>query len=263
MTKLTKRQIQRNLKKKRREKQLQLYKSIILALVSTIIFFIVVVNVSTSVLESITSLSNYNKPDDKFTIIEANGCKFKMYTYAYPHYKFTTLLIDESLKDFEPKQLNFNVDEIYNIRSERELIDYYQQAKKNQTKLYIIIDPKHKKLISTMENLREFESIIDVKGKAEIYNCGNPNAQNVIIFVDRDLNIIPKNIAFWNLGIKAKEDNIINRPIDDSNFFSSYYSKNYTKSDNPLTFSDDFNIFIIVDKDNLELIDACKNLGID
>ena len=263
MAKLTKRQIQIKSEKKRRENQLKLYRNIFLCTVCIIMLFIVSVNVSKSISKSISLLSNYNKPDDKFTVIEANNCKFKMYKYAYPHYKFTTLLIDESLKDFEPKQLNFNVDEIYNIRSERELIDCYQQAKADQAKLYIIIDSKHKKLINCIERLHEFENIIDVKGKAEIYNCGNPNAQNVIIFVDRELNIIPKNIAFWNLGIKAKEDNIINRLIDNSNFFSSYYSKNYTKSDNPLTFSDDFNIFIIVDKDNLELIDACKNLGID
>lgn len=262
MAKLTKRQIQRKHEKKRRENQLKLYQRTILALVCTILYFIVAVNVSTSILKSITSFSN-NKPDDKFTIIEADGCKFKMYKYAYPHYKFTSLLIDESLEDFDTEQLNFKVDEKHSINSERELIDFYRFAKTDQTKLYVLIDSKHKKLIDTVEKLRDFESIIDVKGKAEIYNCGNPNAQNTIVFVDRTLNIVPKNIAFWNLGIKVKEADIITKSIDDSNVFSSYYSKNYTKGDTQLTPLDDYNIYVIVNKDNLKLIAACKALEID
>ena len=186
-----------------------------------------------------------------------------MYKYSYPAENFTSLLIDESLKDFNLDVLNFKYDEKHYISSERELIDFYRFAKTDRTKLYVLIDSKHKKLINTVEKLRNFESIIDVKGKAEIYNCGNPNAQNTIVFIDRTLNIVPKNIAFWNLGIKVKEDDIIIKSIDDSNVFSSYYSNNYTKGDTYLTPLDDYNIYVIVNKDNLKLIGTCKALEID
>ena len=259
MAKLTKRQIKMKHEKERRAKQLKLYKTLISYAIGLILFFIVAINVKNFVLKSINSIKNYNKVDDRFTFIEADNCKFKMYKYSHPHENFTSLLIDESLKDFDLEQLDFKYDEKFYIKSERELIDFYGFAKTDHTKLYIMIDSKHQKLIDTMERLHEFESIMDVKGKAEIYNCGTPDAQKTIVFVDRTLNIVPKNIAFWNLGVKPYDIKI----IDDSNVFCSYYFKNYTKKDKKLTPLDDYSICVIVNKDNKKLIAACKALEID
>ena len=259
MHKLTERQIITRNEKKRREKQLKLYKTLTLYAIGLILFFIITINVKNFVLKSVQSIKDYNKVDDCFTFIESDNCKFKMYKYSHSHKSFTSLLIDESLKDFDLEQLDFKYDEVFYINSERELIDFYRFVKTDQTKLYVMIDSKHKKLINTMEKLREFELITDVKGKTEIYNCGNPNAQNTIVFVDKTLKIEPKNIAFWNLGIKPDDIRI----IDDSNVFSSYYSKNYTKGDAHLTPLDDYNIYVIVNKDNKKLIVACKALEID
>lgn len=259
MSKLTERQIKTKNEKRRRAKQLKLYKTLILYAISVILFFIVGVNVKNFVLKSVQTIKDYNKVDDSFTFIESDNFKFKMYKYSRSHEKFTSLLIDESLKDFDLEQLDFKYDEKFYIQSERELIDFYGFVKADHTNLYVMIDSKHIKLIDTMERLHEFENIMDVKGKTEIYNYGNPNAQNTIVFVDKTLNIVPKNIAFWNLGIKP--DNI--KIIDDSNVFFSYYSKNYTKGDTQLNTSDDYNIYVIVSKDNKKLIAACKALEID
>jgi len=259
MNKLIKRQIKTRNEKERRAKQLKLYKTLISYAIGLILFFIVAINVKNFVLKSIDSIKDYNKVDERFTFIEADNCKFKMYKYSHPHENYTSLLIDESLKDFDLEQLDFKYDEKFYIQSERELIDFYGLVKADQTNLYIMIDSKHQKLIDTMERLHEFESIMDVKGKAEIYNCGTPDASNTIIFVDESLHIKPKNIAFWNLGIKPDDIRIIN----DSNVFSSYYSKNYTKGNSQLTPLDDYNIYVIVSKNNKKLIAACKALEID
>ena len=259
MAKLTIRQIKMEHEKERRAKQLKLYKTLISYAIGLILFFIVAINVKDFVLKSVQSIRDYDKVDDKFTFIEADNCKFKMYKYSHPHENFTSLLIDESLKDFDLEQLDFKYDEKFYIKSERELIDFYRFAKTDRTKLYVMIDSKHKKLINTMEKLREFELITDVKEKAEIYNCGKPDAQKTIVFVDRTLNIVPKNIAFWNIGVTPYDIKI----IDDSNVFCSYYYKNYTKKDEKLTPLDDYSICVIVNKDNKKLIAACKALEID
>ena len=259
MKKLTERQIKTRNGKKRRAKQLKLYKTLILYAIGLILFFIVTTNVKSFVLKSVQSIKDYNKVDDRFTLIEADNCKFKMYKYSHPHKNFTSLLIDESLKDLNLEQLDFKYDEKFYINSERELTDFYRFVKTDRTNLYVMVDSKHQKLIDTMDKLREFENIMDVKGKAEIYNCGNPNAQNTIVFVDSTLNIVPKNIAFWNLEIKPNDIRI----IDDSNVFSSYYFKNYTENGAQLTPLDGYNIYVIVSKDNKKLIAACKALEID
>ncbi|MBP3831089.1 MAG: hypothetical protein ILA02_01755 [Clostridia bacterium] len=259
MNKLTKRQIKTRNEKERRAKQLKLYKTLISYAIGLILFFIVAINVKNFVLKSIDSIKDYNKVDERFTFIEADDCKFKMYMYSQTDKSFTSILIDESLKDFDLEQLDFKYDEKFYIKSEREIIDFYRFAKTDRTKLYVLIDSKHKDLIDTIEKLRDFESIIDVKKKTEIYNTGNPKAQNTIVFVDGTLNIVPKNIAFWNLGIEPDDIRI----IDDSNVFSSYYSKNYTKGDTQLTPIDGYNIYVIVSKNNKKLIAACKALEID
>lgn len=259
MHKLTKRKIKAKKERIRREKQLKLYKTLALYAICVVLFFIAAIIVNNSISKSIASLKNYNKPDDKLTFIEADDCKFKMYMYSQTDKSFTSILIDESLKDFDLEQLDFKYDEKFYIKSEREIIDFYRFAKTDRTKLYVLIDSKHKDLIDTIEKLRDFESIIDVKKKTEIYNTGNPKAQNTIVFVDGTLNIVPKNIAFWNLGIEPDDIRI----IDDSNVFSSYYSKNYTKGDTQLTPIDGYNIYVIVSKNNKKLIAACKALGID
>lgn len=259
MHKLTKRKIKAKKERIRREKQLKLYKTLALYAICVVLFFIAAIIVNNSISKSIASLKNYNKPDDKLTFIEADDCKFKMYMYSQTDKSFTSILIDESLKDFDLEQLDFKYDEKFYIKSEREIIDFYRFAKTDRTKLYVLIDSKHKDLIDTIEKLRDFESIIDVKKKTEIYNTENPKAQNTIVFVDGTLNIVPKNIAFWNLGIEPDDIRI----IDDSNVFSSYYSKNYTKGDTQLTPIDGYNIYVIVSKNNKKLIAACKALGID
>lgn len=259
MHKLTKRKIKAKKERIRREKQLKLYKTLALYAICVVLFFIAAIIVNNSISKSIASLKNYNKPDDKLTFIEADDCKFKMYMYSQTDKSFTSILIDESLKDFDLEQLDFKYDEKFYIKSEREIIDFYRFAKTDRTKLYVLIDSKHKDLIDTIEKLRDFESIIDVKKKTEIYNTGNPKAQNTIVFVDGTLNIVPKNIAFWNLGIEPDDIRI----IDDSNVFSSYYSKNYTKGDTQLTPIDGYNIYVIVSKNNKKLITTCKALEID
>ena len=100
MNKLTQRQIKTRNEKERRAKQLKLYKTLISYAIGLILFFIVAINVKNFVLKSIDSIKDYNKVDERFTFIEADNCKFKMYKYSHPHENFTSLLIDESLKDF-------------------------------------------------------------------------------------------------------------------------------------------------------------------
>ena len=259
MNKLTERQIKRKYEQKRRSKQLKLYKTLIKYFIGLILFFIIAIIMKDFVLSSINTLTNFNRLDDNFKIINTDDYSFQMYEYSNPHENFTSLLIDESLKDFDLDTLDLKYDEKIYFHSDRELTDFYSFVKQDRTKLYILVDVKHKELIDFIENLHDFESIVDVKDKAEIYNCGNPEAKNTIVFVDNSLNIIPKNIAFWNVGIQPDEI----RLIENANSFSDYYYDNYIKTDlNPAAL-DNYNIYVIVNTNNKKLIAACKALEID
>ena len=108
MAKLTKRQIKMKHEKERRAKQLKLYKTLISYAIGLILFFIVAINVKDFVLKSVQSLTDYDKVDDRFTFIESDNFKFKMYKYSHPHENFTSLLIDESLKEFDLEQLDLS-----------------------------------------------------------------------------------------------------------------------------------------------------------
>ena len=72
-------------------------------IIAIVLFFTTIATIANAV-------QTFNNNDSKsdFTLIEAGEYKFKMYQYSYPHEKFTTLFIDESLSDFDVNLLNMH-----------------------------------------------------------------------------------------------------------------------------------------------------------
>lgn len=195
---------------------------------------------------------NDNNSKSDFTLIEAGDYKFKMYQYSYPHEEFTTLFIDESLSDFDVNLLNMHYDEKLYFHSKRELQDFYNFTKTDRTKFYVLIDSEHIDLQNEIEKYNDFENIYDVKDKTQIFNCGNTKSDKTLVLVDDSLDLYPKDIAYWNLGINPELIGTINDPAE----FYTYYCENILPSGNLYN----YNIYIIVSKKNKKLIKICKLL---
>ena len=105
-----------------------------------------------------------------------------------------------------------------------------------------------------IESFKDFEKILDVKDKTQIFNCGNANSKKTYVFVDDTLDILPKNIAYWNLGITPDGSSIIH---DSEKFYSDY-----CKYIAPGGIFDlyNYNVYIIVSNQNKKLIKICKLL---
>ena len=218
-------------------------------IIAIVLFFTTIATIANAV-------QTFNNNDSKsdFTLIEAGEYKFKMYQYSYPHEKFTTLFIDESLSDFDVNLLNMHYDEKLYFHSKRELQDFYNFAKTDRTKLYVLIDSEHRDLQAEIESLDVFENICDIKDKTQIFNCGNTKSDKTLVFVDDSLNLYPKNIAYWNLGIDPKLIGTINDPTK----FYTYYCENILPGGSTDLYN--YNIYIIVSNKNKKLIKVCKLL---
>ena len=234
-------------KKSKRKCSFNNYSLHLYTIITIVLFFITIANIA-------NTINTFNNNDSKsnFTLIEAGEYKFKMYQYSYPHEKFTTLFIDESLSDFDVNLLNMHYDEKLYFHSKRELQDFYNFAKTDRTKLYVLIDSEHRDLQAEIESLDVFENICDIKDKTQIFNCGNTKSDKTLVLVDDSLNLYPKNIAYWNLGINPELIGTINDPTE----FYTYYCENILPSGNLYN----YNIYIIVSKKNKKLIKICKLL---
>ena len=234
-------------KKSKRKCSFNNYSLHLYTIITIVLFFITIANIA-------NTINTFNNNDSKsnFTLIEAGEYKFKMYQYSYPHEKFTTLFIDESLSDFDVNLLNMHYDEKLYFHSKRELQDFYNFAKTDRTKLYVLIDSEHRDLQAEIESLDVFENICDIKDKTQIFNCGNTKSDKTLVLVDDSLNLYPKNIAYWNLGINPELIGTINDPTE----FYTYYCENILPSENLYN----YNIYIIVSKKNKKLIKICKLL---
>lgn len=222
------------------------YRMHLYTMITIVLFFITIATIS----KAIQSF-NDNSSQKDFTLIESGDYKFKMYRYSSPHEKFTTLFIDESLSDFDVNLLNIPYDEKLYFHSQRELEDFYSFAKTDRTKLYVLIDSEHTDLQEEIERFNDFENIYDVKNKAQVFNCGNTKSDQTLVLVDNSLNLYPKNIAYWNLGIDPKLIGTINDPTK----FYTYYCENILPGG-----STNYNIYIIVSNKNKKLIKVCKLL---
>ena len=69
----------------RRQKQLKLYKTLIKYFIGLILFFIIAIIMKDFVLSSINTLTNFNRLDDNFKIINTDDYSFQMYEYSNPH----------------------------------------------------------------------------------------------------------------------------------------------------------------------------------
>ena len=234
-------------KKSKRKCSFNNYSLHLYTIITIVLFFITIANIA-------NTINTFNNNDSKsnFTLIEAGEYKFKMYQYSYPHEKFTTLFIDESLSDFDVNLLNMHYDEKLYFHSKRELQDFYNFAKTDRTKLYVLIDSEHRDLQAEIESLDVFENICDIKDKTQIFNCGNTKSDKTLVLVDDSLNLYPKNIAYWNLGINPELIGTINDPTE----FYTYYCENILPSENLYN----YNIYIIKKKKNKKLIKICKLL---
>ena len=219
----------------------------------TIISIILFLITTATITNAIHTFNNNNLKSD-FTLIESGNYKFKMYRYSSPHEKFTTLFIDESLSDFDVNLLNIPYDEKLYFHSKRELEDFYNFAKTDRTKLYILVDSEHIELQKKIESFNDFDNIYDVKDKTQIFNCGNTKSNKTLVFVDDSLNLYPKDIAYWNLGINPEYIGTIN----DSSKFYTYYCENISPDGNTDLYN--YNIYIIVSNTNTKLINICKLL---
>ena len=218
-------------------------------IIAIVLFFTTIATIANAV-------QTFNNNDSKsdFTLIEAGEYKFKMYQYSYPHEKFTTLFIDESLSDFDVNLLNMHYDEKLYFHSKRELQDFYNFAKTDRTKLYVLIDSEHRDLQAEIESLDVFENICDIKDKTQIFNCGNTKSDKTLVLVDDSLNLYPKNIAYWNLGINPELIGTINDPTK----FYTYYCENILPGGSTDLYN--YNIYIIVSNKNEKLIKICNLL---
>ena len=219
----------------------------------TIIAIILFLITTATITNAIQTFNDSNSKSD-FTLIEYGDYKFKMYRYSSPHEKFTTLFIDESLSDFDVNLFNIPYDEKLIFHSKRELEDFYNFAKTDRTKLYVLISSEHTDLQEEIESFNDFENIYDVKDKTQIFNCGNTKSDKTLVFVDNSLNLYPKNIAYWNLGIDPKLIGTINDPTK----FYTYYCENILPGGSTDLYN--YNIYIIVSNKNKKLIKVCKLL---
>ena len=218
-------------------------------IITIVLFFITIATIA-------NAINSFNSNDSKrdFTLIESGDYKFKMYRYSSPHEKFTTLFIDESLSDFDVNLLNMPYDEKLYFHSKRELEDFYNFAKTDRTKLYVLIDSEHTDLQEEIESFNDFENICDVKNKTQIFNCGNTNSDKTFVFIDDSLDLYPKDIAYWNLGINPEHIGT----IKDSSKFYTYYSENISHGGSADLYN--YNIYIIVSNKNEKLIKICNLL---
>ena len=184
----------------------------------TIIAIILFLITTATITNAIHTFNDNNSKSD-FTLIESGDYKFKMYRYSSPREKFTTLFIDESLSDFDVNLLNIPYDEKLYFHSKKELEDFYNFAKTDRTKLYVLVDSEHIELQKEIESFNDFDNICDVKDKTQIFHCGNTKSDKTLVLVDDSLNLYPKNIAYWNLGIDPKLIGTINDPTK----FYTYY----------------------------------------
>ena len=219
----------------------------------TIIAIILFLITTATITNAIHTFNDNNSKSD-FTLIEAGNHKFKMYRYSYPREKFTTLFIDESLSDFDVNLLNIPHDEKLYFHSKRELEDFYNFAKTDRTKLYVLVDFEHIELQKEIESFNDFDNICDVKDKTQIFHCGNTKSDKTLVLVDDSLNLYPKNIAYWNLGIDPKLIGTINDPTK----FYTYYCKNILPGGSTDLYN--YNIYIIVSNKNKKLLKLCKLL---
>ena len=236
-------------KKSKRKCSFNNYSLHLYTIITIVLFFITIANIA-------NTINTFNNNDSKsnFTLIEAGEYKFKMYQYSYPHEKFTTLFIDESLSDFDVNLLNMSYDEKLYFHSKRELQDFYNFAKTDRTKCYVLIDSKHTDLQNEIEKYNDFENIYDVKDKTQVFNCGNTKSNKTLVLVDNSLNLYPKDIAYWNLGINPELIGTINDPTE----FYTYYSENISHGGSADLYN--YNIYIIVSNKNEKLIKICNLL---
>ena len=237
-------------RKKSKRNALKQNISLHLYTIITIILFFITVATITNVIHN---FNNSNLKSD-FTLIESGDYKFKMYQYSYPREKFTTILVDESIKSFDVDLLNIKYDEKLYFHSKRELEDFYYFTKTDRTKLYVLIDSEHTDLQNKIESFHAFDTLLDVKDKTQIFHCGNKKSDKTLVFVDSSLNISPKNISYWNLGIDPENLNIIR------NYQKFYmdYCKNMVSGGTFDLFN--YNIYVIVSNKNKELLKICKLL---
>ena len=219
----------------------------------TIIAIILFLITTATITNAIHTFNDNNSKSD-FTLIESGDYKFKMYRYSSPREKFTTLFIDESLSDFDVNLLNIPYDEKLYFHSKKELEDFYNFAKTDRTKLYVLVDSEHIELQKEIESFNDFDNICDVKDKTQIFHCGNTKSDKTLVLVDDSLNLYPKNIAYWNLGIDPKLIGTINDPTK----FYTYYCENILPGGSTDLYN--YNIYIIVSNKNKKLIKVCKLL---
>lgn len=225
------------------------YRMHLYTMITIVLFFITVATISKTIHSYID-----NSSQNDFTQIESKNHVFKMYQYSYWHSKHTIILFDESLKDFDIDSLNLAYDEKQSFHTQRELEDIYISSKTDRNKLYVLIDDEHIELQEKIEGFKEFDKILDVKDKTQIFNCGNKKSNKTYVFVDGTLNISPKNIAYWNLGINPDGSSIIH---DSENFYSDY-CKNIVSGGIFDLYN--YNVYIIVSNQNKKLIKVCKLL---
>jgi hypothetical protein len=103
-------------------------------------------------------------------------------------------------------------------------------------------------------DFNDFENICDVKDKTQIFNCGNTNSDKTFVFIDDSLDLYPKDIAYWNLGINPEHIGT----IKDSSKFYTYYSENISHGGSADLYN--YNIYIIVSNKNEKLIKICNLL---
>ena len=238
-----------NSKKSNRKSLNDNYRLLLYTMITIVLFFITVATIS-------NAIHSYNDSSSQkyFTLIESGDYKFKMYQYSYSSKKHTIMLIDESLTDFDIDSLNIAYDEKQYFHTQRELEDIYISSKTDKNKLYVIIDAEHIELQEKIESFNEFDKILDVKDKTQIFNCGNTKSNKSYVFVDGTLNIFPKNIAYWNLGLDPYGSSI----ITDSEKFYSDYCKNIVPGGMFDLYN--YNVYIIVSNQNKQLIKICKLL---
>ena len=225
------------------------YTLLLYTMIAIVLFFITVATISKTIHSYID-----NSSQNDFTQIESGNHVFKMYQYSYWHSKHTIMLIDESLTDFDIDSLNIVYDEKQYFHTQRVLEDIYISSKTDKNKLYVLIDAEHIELQEKIESFNEFDKILDVKDKTQIFNCGNTKSNKSYVFVDGTLNISPKNIAYWNLGINPDGSSIIH---DSENFYSDY-CKNIVSGGMFDLYN--YNVYIIVSNQNKKLIKICKRL---
>lgn len=239
-------------KKSKRKCSFNNYSLHLYTIITIVLFFTTIATIAT-IAKAVQTFNDNNSKSD-FTLIEAGDYKFKMYQYSTPHEKFTTLFIDESLKDFDVNVLNMPYDEKLYFHSKRELEDFYSFTKTDRTKLYVLIDSKHTDLQEEIESFNDFENICDVKDKTQIFNCGNTESDKTFVFIDDSLDLYPKNIAYWNLGIDPKYIGT----IKDVSKFYTYYCENILPGGSIDLYN--YNIYIIASNKNKKLIKVCKLL---